>query len=1100
MTRAATAGELVSLRSDGQWARWKALIDRPSTIYTARANGAFNATDYAIAYDGGSGTIGDCIADLTVLFGTSAGACDRCVARLRKAPAAGMFYLGPDDSLQLIQDNDYITVLDDFAPWARQPVSTLIDHDTAYTDQYTNFVPVALMGTRCCVIAAGGTADGFDASGSWVPGSTITAYSWTFTGASSTTGTTTATPTATYNTSGRYRVTLTVTAANTKTTTTYGYVYVLGASLTAETGMMIDSLEAETGMGWAARIRAYDRPTIADRARVVLYSEDYFGNTAGSIGPVAGQENILMVGWILGESIVRLPGYDLVEFTVGGTGAVCRTLATQPAGLIDSAYPSDAGADLPDWSLMASLAVRKGLHMLVNYRSTLSRCVDVTVDDYSSPAPKMSTDADNLWAQLTEYAAQGVLTPTSDRYGSLFIQRDVRLYTYASRTANIPSIMTLTDADWSGDLAITRRQAPEAALVQAEGTLYSGGEPVPTGGRSPGVTPAATGAIEQMSDVSWASAAESLEVAGLLAGALNAEYESISGSLSSNNHFIDVAPRQFVTVTIDGASVRTIPRQLRLRREPESGRVSLEMDLEGEGAAWDSEKIDYPGEDDPPPGGGSSGGGTTPPPPPPPPAEPPEPPTPGAGAAQFRGGKAYKTADITVDTPTWTEVEDFAEPLVAADLNPDNNDECIVATDQAIYHSSSFTGAGTFTKAFDGTTQFTYGTNFHLTHILYHPDGTHAYALGYATVTGGYALFCGKSSNSGVSWNWNRISTVSAPGLAWTAGATGGSDTAGVTTTITSSSHEVVLNVVFDGSANFPNSSKYIEATLDTPIPEGAAVVVSWDVQGDSPSVNYDTTGDRYALLASPDTPGTITGATQTGDTWHVEGTLNTAGRTAEQRSAIRIGYDGFNAGRWAPVTAATRNSTFKNLIIDGVSYASPAYGLAVAPTNANYVYAGISNKIFQSTDGGATWTEWVSTEGSSEIQVHPTLAGAIAFRAADDGAVMQAIGGTASALGTETASTGHGTLCYQPGSGGMLWVLNGDGDVDQRALGAWTTIWESTLYTPLSLRAYAVGGGVYKMVLQDQFTSYYSADTGATWDNKGGAGSVPAGINLFKA
>ena len=66
MTRAANSGELTKLRSDGQWARWKVIIDRPDVIYTASATGSMNQPSFAISFDGGSGTLTNIKKDMTV--------------------------------------------------------------------------------------------------------------------------------------------------------------------------------------------------------------------------------------------------------------------------------------------------------------------------------------------------------------------------------------------------------------------------------------------------------------------------------------------------------------------------------------------------------------------------------------------------------------------------------------------------------------------------------------------------------------------------------------------------------------------------------------------------------------------------------------------------------------------------------------------------------------------------------------------------------------------------------------------------------------------------------------------------------------------------
>ena len=701
MTRAPNAGELTKLRSDGQWARWRAIIDKPDVIYTCRATSTLLYSDYSIPFDGPSGTQTNVLLDMTVLVGTTAGGSEHGIGRIRQAPDGSdtALVVGADPSL-IVANDDYITVLNDFAPFAKHPAGENLDFDLEYLDQFTDFVPVPVFTERVAVINAGNWVD-FNASASWVPGSTISGYAWTFTGSLESTGDTTATPSAHYAVAGRYRVALTVTAANGKTAIGYGWVYVLGDGMVPDTGIIIDDLEGEYQSGWACKIVAYDRPTIKDRARVVLYSEDYFANELGSIGPVTDRENLLMVGWIIGETIIREPGQDYVEFVVGGPGVFCGSIATMPAGLIDANYPEDDAATLPDWAKMCGLTIAKGIHYLINYRSTLAKVCDVYVE-FTVPAHKMVSDSESLWGQLTDYAGQGLLDITSDRYGHIYAQRDAALYPIASRSA-FPVTMTFTDADWSDEMAIIRRQRGDAAMAEIEGLIYNAasGLVVPVGGRAPGDYPGPHGDIVNISSCSLISPAGVLEATGLLYGKLNAEYESISGTHPANNHFVDVCPRQYVKFTVDGATVNTFPRRLTLRREAESGGVSLEFDCEGEGGQYNAVSIDYPDESDPPIDIPDTPDIPPPPPPTDPPDEPPE--TSAADAVVVTADDVRITADLDEASPTWTSIISGGPSApIDSDLPETTNDTLFVIEAASIWKCTGVTGTPAWSEVWTG--------------------------------------------------------------------------------------------------------------------------------------------------------------------------------------------------------------------------------------------------------------------------------------------------------------------------------------------------------------------------------------------------------------
>ena len=91
LPRIATADELAKLRSDNQSTRIYLTIDSPATIYTARLASVPTTTDsvVSIAYNSGSGTHTDILADMVMLVGTSAGAYDLGECRIRNLTGIG---------------------------------------------------------------------------------------------------------------------------------------------------------------------------------------------------------------------------------------------------------------------------------------------------------------------------------------------------------------------------------------------------------------------------------------------------------------------------------------------------------------------------------------------------------------------------------------------------------------------------------------------------------------------------------------------------------------------------------------------------------------------------------------------------------------------------------------------------------------------------------------------------------------------------------------------------------------------------------------------------------------------------------------------------
>ena len=320
LPRAATAPELVKLRSDNQSTRLYLTVHSPTSIYTARLAAVPASTDQiaSITYNTGSGTLANVKADMTLLAGSAAGLSDRGICRIRKdgATLAGTFYVAETSQITWTT-GDYLTVLDEFVLWPRHikiaPDGTtpLMDYDVAYTNQNVaaGAQPTPIMGPHAVLWKRGATVTySPDASSSWVKDGTISTYAWACVGATFDDATS-ATPVITFSATGTYRLDLTVTGDNAVTFTGRRYVFVVDDTHGLTTQFTLDNCSGDTSSGgWQFGVTLYAEATkalIRDRALCILHAVDYYGTAQGSIGYVTGCENIVALGWIAGESITR---------------------------------------------------------------------------------------------------------------------------------------------------------------------------------------------------------------------------------------------------------------------------------------------------------------------------------------------------------------------------------------------------------------------------------------------------------------------------------------------------------------------------------------------------------------------------------------------------------------------------------------------------------------------------------------------------------------------------------------------------------------------------------------------------------------------------
>lgn len=637
--RAITSGELNILRSEPQWSKlYLAGLEQPRVVFAAQINQTFPAWNtwdnkardmiLEIAYDGVTqGAYTDIVPGMTLWIGTAAGKYDVGVARIRKAADTTKLYVGEISEIKW-DDNLYLTVIDEFGLWPKHVRivngAVYMDGDISYTDQHLLFDPVPIMGSDLVLDITSypyQTAPGvLNALDSWVFGSSISSYAWTAS-EGTLTGGNTATPQLTissYPAGGRIRLKLTVTAANGKSFSGYRYIHVYDASHRPENQCRVANVEAdyETG-GWAFDVEMVgDVSYIRDRAKVVLFAEDYYNGQKISIGQQKGRENIICEGWIDGETIEYDAEKSMVKFSVKGAWYWLDKMPGFPPGV------EQKGSG---WTTISPLDVDRALWHLLHWRSTATAVMDCFLSNDSRFASAFEVPAESLWRQMIEIAQTSILAnPGVDRYGRLFIQIDPQYQPVAERDG--VEIMTLTKLDWHDIVLAERRIIDETAMLDLSGVALtsstSAGKPFFS--LAPGHIFGRYGAIETLDRLLLENQTQANELAGLVMGRKNNPLPDIEIKLAANNRMIDLFPRQYCTFAIAAEdtvrgivySGRLIPRNISIEWDEESGAILPTITFEPE--SFPELAIDGD-----PPANNSTEPPISPPPPPPSPLPPP---------------------------------------------------------------------------------------------------------------------------------------------------------------------------------------------------------------------------------------------------------------------------------------------------------------------------------------------------------------------------------------------------------------------------------------------------------------------------------------------
>jgi hypothetical protein len=288
--------------------------------------------------------------------------------------------------------------------------------------------------------------------------------------------------------------------------------------------------------------------------------------------------------------------------------------------------------------------VDRALWHLLHWHSTATTVLDVKLTGdtlYADTLEELPTES--LWAQIKNIADRIVAVPGCDRFGRLFVEVEPQCVPVANRTW--VEVMTITDADWTGSIKLTRRTVGAVAQLDLSGMAYTvpNASGLPFYSLSAGHTFTRYGSIESREKLLVASQAQSNALAGLIMGQRNNPLPNIELAFAGNNRMLDVFPRSFCNLAFDASTNlrgleydgRVIVRNISMQWDAENGSLSPTVTCEAESFPMLAVNGDPPA-------------GTSPfPPAPPPPPPPPLPPTGGGGGGTTEKGPPFAAISTT---------------------------------------------------------------------------------------------------------------------------------------------------------------------------------------------------------------------------------------------------------------------------------------------------------------------------------------------------------------------------------------------------------------------------------------------------------------------
>ena len=455
----------------------KLFLLQPATAFAARVNQAsFVYPIGQVQYDTvTTGSFNNVLPNMTVYFGSSAGASDLGVSRARKLADSDTIFFGRSSQGTRygevnLADNCYLSVFYDWRVWPKIPYidsdgNRFMDHDLDFATYGADSPPVASAGPAFAGTinpSTGLITVSFSASASFTtePGATIAAYGWTVHDGTITVGTSTSSSiTATFPAGFRY-VTLGIADSNSQ----FSYCRVPVLAIDPDDDPCISNFMIERhGIG-------IEGQEMAVRVRESIPVGTYPDNTFcmlidGEPASASDRTNVLFQGWaeqepteISAEPTATLRDVTLTLVDVAGR---LKNLPGFSQVLENVASPAK-------WGEMASPNMDRFMHFLLQWQSTALDVADFTWSGTTTTYPFkiLSSEGASLWEQVTRKAQ--ALVPeyrlTCNTRGQLRVIVDPMLQPVADRTSTVQ--VTLDAGDYS-DLRYTQQRHPRTHWLRA---------------------------------------------------------------------------------------------------------------------------------------------------------------------------------------------------------------------------------------------------------------------------------------------------------------------------------------------------------------------------------------------------------------------------------------------------------------------------------------------------------------------------------------------------------------------------------------------------------------------------------------------------------
>lgn len=557
-----SANDLNVVRTRPQSSELYFTIYHPDTVMSCRVTGSLSRGEMEIPYyNVSTGSFNNVLAGMTLLVGTSEGGRELGKIRIRDVNSTH-FSVAENGHIDWAEA-EYLTVKNYWEHWPVYPriiqdpnndedVIFYKDYDIEYTNQNTILGAFPCAGSHRSIFA--GESVYWSATGtSHLVGSAMT-YAWNFNGGD-VTGSNAHTPGwVQYPTPGDYVTRLQVNGANGSIDVTYRYVMVRDRNSLSSIkhhnpikNWTISNLSGSRSQGgYTATVSIINEDIeVYDGDVVVLWGEDWYGNTKQSFGGSENNSSVFFVGHVLDGSIQYNYRDSTITFQIGSVTDLLRNIEGFSVSVESKDSPSK-------WFELLDMDGRRALYHYLRWHTTVLSSIDFQFIGTDQKIQYFDSDRESVFDAIDNYMRGTLLgSITANRQGKLFAE--VGVHFYSNPTGSFAPIMNVEKSDWSGDPEITQKRILQSSYLELGGIAYSG---VITGtfsahiSAAPSATPNVRGTTSRSQGLAISGQSHLNTIVGNMYADKIYQYPDIRLDWANNYKHLDIAPLESLQIDI----------------------------------------------------------------------------------------------------------------------------------------------------------------------------------------------------------------------------------------------------------------------------------------------------------------------------------------------------------------------------------------------------------------------------------------------------------------------------------------------------------------------------------------------------------------------